>query len=86
MGSLRDGHSSSSLLSDWTKGLVGGFKTKLEEYDEESEVARARAPSVCSVDGNLGSSRKGEKFRGGDVASQGCCSDLYKSEFCCRSP
>ena len=59
---------------------------KLEEYDEESEGARERAPSVCSADGNLGSSMKGEKFRGGEVASQAGRSDLYEFVCCCRSP
>lgn len=29
--------SRSSLLSDWTRGLVGGLYTKLEENDDDSD-------------------------------------------------
>jgi len=48
-------------------------------------IRSARLMRMGSADGNRGSSRKGEKFRGGDVASQGS-SDLYESEFCCKRP
>lgn len=50
--------SNSSLLSDWTKGLVGGFKMKLDENDEDNEGARDRALSTdnLSADGKRESS------------------------------
>lgn len=73
--------SRSSLLSDCTKGLVGGFKTKLEESDEDKEGARERDLSSGSTGGNLGSNKKGEKSRGGDVASHSCLSEPYSPEF-----
>lgn len=44
IGSTRGEKSKSSLLSDCTKGLVGGFSTKLDEYEDDSEGARDRAP------------------------------------------
>jgi hypothetical protein len=59
MGLTSDDRSSSSLLSDCTKGLVGGFNIKLDEYDEDSEGARDRARSMesdLSAGGNRGSS------------------------------
>lgn len=59
MGLISDDRSSSSLLSDCTKGLVGGFSMKLEEYDEDSEGARDRVLSIesdLSAGGNRGSS------------------------------
>ena len=39
---MYDDNSRSSLLSDWTRGLVGGFKIKLDEYEDDSEGARDR--------------------------------------------
>ena len=89
IGYIWEDKSSSSLLSDCTKGLVGAFKTKLDENEDDKEGARDRAPSPAnclSADGNRGSSWKGEKSLGGDVASQSGCSDLYNPEFVCRSP
>jgi hypothetical protein len=54
IGSMRAENSPSSLVSDCTKGLVGGLKTKLEEYDEDKEGARdGDAPKPA--EGNLGS-------------------------------
>lgn len=51
---MRAENSPSSLVSDCTKGLVGGLKTKLEEYDEDKEGARdGDAPKPA--EGNLGS-------------------------------
>jgi hypothetical protein len=29
--------STSSLLSEYTRGLVGGLKTKLDEYDDDKD-------------------------------------------------
>jgi len=88
MGFTYDDNSRSLLLSDCTKGLVGGFKTKLDDKDEDTEGARDRAPksvSSLSADGNRGSSWKGGKFRGGDVESHSCRSELYKIEFAPKS-
>jgi hypothetical protein len=37
--------SRSSLLSDCTNGLVGGFRIKLDEYEDDSEGARDCDPN-----------------------------------------
>lgn len=76
IGIIPEENSRSSLLSDCTKGLVGGLSTKLDDKDEDS---------VLSTEGNLLSSRKGEKFRGGEVASHSCCSERKKLELTSRS-
>lgn len=90
IGSTCEDKSSSSLLSDCTSGLVGGFKTKLDEYDEDKEGARERAlliESSPSAGGNRGSSWYGVKCRGGEVEVQGVSKWLYRFEFVCsRSP
>ena len=54
IGLMSDEKSRSSLLSDCTRGLVGGFMTKLEEKDEDSDGARDPTLSR-SIGGNLGS-------------------------------
>lgn len=59
MGLTPDDKSNSSLLSDCTRGLVGGFNMKLDEYDEESDGARDRTLSMkldLSAGGKRGSS------------------------------
>ncbi len=56
MGLIPEERSKSSLLSDCTRGLVGGFRTKLDEYDDDREGARDRAPSSRPGGGNRGSS------------------------------
>lgn len=56
IGLMRGENSESSLVSDCTNGLVGGFKTKLDEYDEDNEGARDRDAFSRSTGGNLGSS------------------------------
>lgn len=53
---MRGEKSTSSLVSDCTKGLVGGLRTKLEEYDEDKEGARDRDTLRKLAEGNLGSS------------------------------
>lgn len=60
----------SSLLSDWTRGLVGCLYTKLEDIDEDKEGGEARKPSGGSAKGILLSNLNGVKSRGGDVAKQ----------------
>ena len=45
IGFTRDDRSSSSLLSDCTKGLVGGFKAKFDDRDDDIEGALERVPS-----------------------------------------
>jgi hypothetical protein len=72
----------SSLLSDWTSGLVGGLYTKLDENDDEREDGFDLKASVLFVGGTILSYWKGEKSRGGDVAIQewradGNCSTLW---------
>jgi hypothetical protein len=87
IGLIREDKSSSSLLSDCTKGLVGAFKTKLDDSEDDKEGARDRAPSLVkflSADGNRGSNWKGEKPCVGDVASQSGCPDLYNPAFACK--
>lgn len=77
-------NSRSSLLSDCTSGLVGGFRIKLDEYDDDSEGARARdasSESSLSAGGNRASSWNGEKFLGGEVASHSCLSLPKNPEF-----
>jgi len=86
IGFIIDDKSKSSLLSDWTKGLVGGFSMKLDEYDDESEGARDRGLSIESGGGNRGSSWNGEKCRGGEVAIQGACSNLFRPDCGCSRP
>jgi hypothetical protein len=78
--------SRSSLLSDCTNGLVGGFSTKLDEYDEDKEGARDRGPYFWSIGGSCVSSCKDEKLRGGDVETHGCWPDEYRAEFVPKSP
>lgn len=58
IGFIRADKSKSSLLSDCTKGLVGGLKAKLEAYEEDKEGALERlwVEVKVSGDGNLGSS------------------------------
>jgi hypothetical protein len=80
-----DESSRSSLLSDCTKGLVGGFKMKLDEYEDDKDGARDRGPSKRFTEGNLGSAWKGEKFRGGVVESHSCLSELSNPTFASRS-
>lgn len=58
IGLIGEEKSKSSLLSDCTKGLVGGLNMKLDEYDDDREGARERGPksvSRPSVGGNRGS-------------------------------
>jgi hypothetical protein len=56
IGSMRGENSESSFVSDCTNGLVGGFRMKLEEYEEDNEGTRARDAPSRSIEGNRGSS------------------------------
>jgi hypothetical protein len=64
----------SSLLSDWTRGLVGCMYTKLDDIDEDTEGGEARKPSGGSAYGILLSNLNGVKSRGGEVAKWEWCS------------
>lgn len=56
----------SSLLSDWTSGLVGCLYTKLEDKEEDRDGGEDLYPSGRSGNGTL---LNGVKSRGGDVAN-----------------
>jgi len=66
MGSDR---SISSLLSDWTRGLVGALYAKLWDRDEDrDEVPDTKPSDLRGARGRLSKSN-GVKCRGGEVAS-----------------
>ena len=62
IGFMSEDRSRSSLLSNCTSGLVGGFKTKLEERDEDIDGFRYRTPNefTSSVDAKCESFWNGE--------------------------
>ena len=63
--------SSSSLLSDCTRGLVGGLYMKLDDKDDDNGEVPDLNPSVLPEKGTLRSNWKGVKCLGGEVAIHG---------------
>lgn len=78
IGLISEDRSRSSLLSDCTRGLVGAFKTKLEDRDEDMEGARYRRSKelTSSVDAKCDSLWNGDKLLEGVLESHRGGSEL----------